>query len=117
MKIFLDFLNQFRITEGENDTFVNVLINLNKSTEKNIEKIVKSLDGKLEKNIQLSLKLSQNEPPKSFEDLTENININFNMVKTDLAIQKRNFFIGIVEICFILLLFYYIIKKIYNSRV
>lgn len=112
----LDFLNQFRIAEGEVDTFINVLINLNKSTEKNVQQLVNGLDGKLEKNIQLSLKLSQNEPPKSFEDLTENINTNFNIVKTDLASEKRNFFLGIVLICFILLFFYYIIKKIYSSR-
>ncbi len=112
----LDFLNQFRQSEAETNTFVNVLINLNKGTEKNIQQLVNGLDGKLEKNIQLSLKLAQNEPSKSFEDLTENINTNFNIVKTDLGIEKRNFFIGIVEIIFILLLFYYIIKKIYISR-
>jgi len=107
----LDFINQFRESEGETDTFINVLINLNKNTEKNVQKLINGLDGKLEKNIQLSLKLSQNEPNKSFEDLTENVNTNFNMIKTSLASEKRNFFIGIVIICFILLLFYYIIKK------
>jgi hypothetical protein len=113
----LEYLNKFRKAEEKTNTFITVLANLNKNTEKDIQNLVNGLDIKLEKNIELSLKLSQNEPIKSFEDLSENINTNYSIIKSGLSTEKRNFFLSLIEIMFIIILFYLMINKIFIKNI
>jgi hypothetical protein len=112
----LEYLSKFRKAEEKTNTFITVLANLNKNTEKEVQNLVNGLDIKLEKNIELSLKLSKNEPSKSFEDLSENINTNYSIVQSVLSTEKRNFFLSLIEIIFIIILFYLIITKIFNRK-
>jgi hypothetical protein len=102
----------FKKAEAEKDKFIKELINLNKKTETAVNNLVGSLDIKLETNNQLGLKLEQNQPPRTYDDLTEIINSNFGTVKTDLTTQRRFFYLGIGEIVLIILAILYMIKKI-----
>jgi hypothetical protein len=98
-------------TENEIEKFITQLTNLNKKTETDINNLVDNLDIKLENNNQLGLKLVQNQPKRSYDELTKIINTNFNTVKYDLQIQRRFFFLGIVEIILIILILLYLGKK------
>ncbi len=89
-------------------------MNLNKTTETEINKLMGSLDIKLETNNQLGLKLAQNKSPKSNEELTEIINTNFNIVRTGLKYERSFFFLGIIEIFLIILLMIYFSKKTFG---
>ena len=101
----------FKKSEENIEKFVSELMNLNKTTETEINKLMGSLDIKLETNNQLGLKLAQNKSPKSNEELTEIINTNFNIVRAGLTYEKRFFFLGIIEIFLIILLMIYFTKK------
>jgi hypothetical protein len=101
----------YKKSEENVEKFINELVSLNKKTETEINKLVGSLDIKLEINNQLGLNLEQNKSTKSYEDLTEIINTNFNIAKSSLTTERRFFFLGIIEIILILLLLFYFGKK------
>jgi hypothetical protein len=105
-------LEMFKKAEIEKDNFIKELMNLNKKTETKVNNLVGSLDIKLETNNQLGLKLEQNQPQRTYDDLTQIVNTNFETVKTDLTTQRRFFYLGIAEIVLIFLAILYIIKKI-----
>jgi hypothetical protein len=101
----------YKKSEENVEKFINELVSLNKKTETEINKLVGSLDIKLEINNQLGLNLEQNKSTKSYEDLTEIVNTNFNITKSSLTTERRFFFLGIIEIILILLLLFYFGKK------
>ena len=104
-------LKLFKKSEENVEKFINELVSLNKKTETEINKLVGSLDIKLEINNQLGLNLEQNKSTKSYEDLTEIVNTNFNIAKSSFITERRFFFLGILEIILILLLLFYFGKK------
>ena len=104
-------LKLFKKSEENVEKFINELVSLNKKTETEINKLVGSLDIKLEINNQLGLNLEQNKSTKSYEDLTEIVNTNFNIAKSSFITERRFFFLGILEIILILLLLFYFAKK------
>lgn len=112
-------INLAKKTEKDIETFVNKLTKLNKKTETDLNNLVNNLDIKLENSNQLGLKLTQNKPMKPYDELTNIINTNFTIAKNDLIVQRRFYFLGIIEIILIIIMILFFImqtsNKVYKS--
>jgi hypothetical protein len=97
----LDEVNQFIKS-------LNIAIN---KTENTIYNLTDSLDIKLEKQNKIDSEIAINQPPKSYDDLTNIINSNFEIAKSNHIKQRKWYVYLVLEIIVVLIIIGYFTYK------
>jgi hypothetical protein len=109
--------DEYKGAESELNAFIKNLSDEIDTTEKQIYNLVDSLDIKLDTNNQLLIKNHENEPPRSYDELSDIINSNFNIAKNNLKSQKNQTLYTILEIIVsIMIIVYFSYKSMKNYK-
>jgi hypothetical protein len=101
----------YKQAESELDAFITNLSDEIKTSETKIYNLTDSLDIKLDKQQQLILKNAMNEPPRTYEELSNIINSNFNIAKDNLKTQKNQLYYLFAQFIITLIIIFYISFK------